>query len=130
MWPALGEALGAHRSDGQVRMTWVMMELHGHGPSGCQTFCPVAFSPANARSAKSVEVGCVTRINQALAALNAALGRLAARPKWRRSQARCRHARLQASWLGRAAMKTTEQPWQRTYMSVRQSEIGLVRASW
>ena len=55
-------------------------------------------------------------------------GACGAGPKWRRSQARCRQARLQASWLGRAGMNTPEQPWQRTYMSVRQSEIGLVRA--
>jgi hypothetical protein len=46
-------------------------------------------------------------------------------PKWRRSQARCRQARLQASWLGQAGMKSLKQPWQRTYKSVCQLEDGV-----
>src|SRR6266568_1043947 len=73
---AAGEALGAHRSE-----AWQDDVgddgTHGHGPSGCQTG-PVGPSPATPVAKAS---GWVFGINQALAALNAALGRLRRRPE-------------------------------------------------
>src|SRR5947199_371174 len=91
---------------------WDMVEVlrRDAGPLGEPTLQPVRLQPL--RRARAVGDQCSGPCGD---------GR-----KWRRSQASCLQARVKASWSGQAGMKSLKQPWQRTYMSVCQSQVGVV----
>jgi hypothetical protein len=65
-------------------------------------------------------------IDEALAALDAALWRLReGHEVVSQPAAPPAGTRVQASWLGQAGMKSLKHPWQQTYMSACQLEVGV-----